>query len=596
MLSSLLILVLTALYCALTGMVPRLAGLARWPAVIGVGAALAVSLWREGLPAGGMASVTVAWPIWLLWLGDPVYISDSLSVGLGAWCLVLGLLALLMVGSGVRAPLQLANAVAITATLYSLAHTDHLLAYAGQLFLLTALILASQGRFDYSRSMVGLGIGAVLLLGAVLLMGRTMGGVYSLSGLSLSALSVWPLALLSGFALLWLGMPPATGWSARFHGGDNALAALIQATAIGLPVFTLLLRLQGLVSAQALAGTVPEGWSAFMSGLSWLGAAGALVTSAGLLVWAGSSRWTGLLTAFAMSLALWALCQDNPLGRLSGLAILLAYSAGRMMVELSRVPSSLPDRAARAVAVASLAAAPISPMFVGVWLLASLLSGAHHPGTGVLLAGAVILAACGVVLHYAGTAQPRPDTAPFAPSPLSWVNLALGAALALGGAAPGLWVPYVARMAEAGGGTAPVDLPWEGLSASGVFVPVLLLAISGIVLAGLGWLVAAWARSGANTGGVLLPTGLDRIEKAFPGVAYTGSSTWEGAARTLLGNPPVAVWWLSLTWLEGGMWGFGALFGRLGTRFGGLIGRLEGRFYLPLALILALVALLVAAR
>lgn len=572
--------------------IPRLARLARWPAVLGVGAALVVSLWREGLLAGGMAGVVVPWPGWLQWLGDPLYRSDTLSAGLGAWCLALGLLAVLVAGHGRRAPLHLALAVAITATLYSLAHTDHLLAYAGQLFLLVALILLSHEGPDYSRSMAGLGLGAVLLFGAVLLMGRTMGGAYSLSRLSLSALSVWPLVLLGGFCLLWLGLPPATGWSARFQ-ADGPLVALVQAVAVGLPVFTLLLRLQGLVSAQALAGTVPYGWTAFMSGLAWLGSVGALVAGASLIVWAGSARWTGLLTTFAMSLVLWAICQDNPPGRLSGLVILLAYGAARSLPKLSRAAASLPDRAAGAVAVISLAAAPVTPMFAGVWLLASLLSSTRHPGLAIALAGALILAACGIVLHYAGTGRSWVESAP---SPLSWVGLALGAALVAGGAAPLLWLPQVARMAEAGGGTAAVDLPWEGLGAGGLFFPVLLLALGGAALGGISRLASGWARSSANVGGVLLPTGLDIVERARENGAAGVNQSWEDAARTLLANPPGAVWWLSLAWLESGVWGFGALLGRLGSRFGGVLGRLEGRFYLPLALILMLVALLVATR
>lgn len=578
------------------GLVPRLGGQARLAAILGVGAALVVSLWREGLP--GMASVVVPLPAWLPLPGEPVYRSDALSAGLGAWCLALGLLAVLKVGSGQRASWQIANAVAMVALLYSLAHTDQLLAYAGQLSLLAALIVACQGLAGsgYSRVVAGLGLGAALLFGATLLMGRTMGGAYSLSALSLSALSVWPLALLLGFCLLWLGLPPVTGWSARLHESDDALAALIQSAAIGLPVFTLLLRLQGLVSAQALTGTVPDGWSAFMAALSWLGAVSALVTGGALLVWAGNPRWTGMLTAFAMSLALWALGQDNPLGRLSGLIILLAYGAGRMLVELSGNTPLLPGRTSRVIAVVSLAAAPFTPAFLGVWLLAALLSGAHRPGMGVVLAGAVILAACGVALHYVGTGRSTRLPGPGALSPLSWVSLGVGAVMLLGGLAPGLWVPYVARMAEAGGGTAPVDLRWEGAGASGLFVPVLLLALGGAALAGLSWAVAAWARSSANVAGVLLPTGLDRLQKARErGAISVPGDASEGASR-LPANPPGAVWWLSLTWLEGGVWGFGALLGRLGARFGGLLGRMEGRFYLPLALVLALVALLVAAR
>ncbi|MDQ3927961.1 MAG: hypothetical protein M3328_02310, partial [Chloroflexota bacterium] len=166
----------------------------------------------------------------------------------------------------------------------------------------------------------------------------------------------------------------------------------------------------------------------------------------------------------------------------------------------------------------------------------------------------------------------------------------------VGGALPGLWLPYVARVAEIGGGTPPVDLPWEGVGVGGSFAPVLMLGLGALVIGIVAWLVAAVARSNTEATGVLLPTGLERTERARGAAPPDARNAWEGAARLLIANPPPAVWWLSLAWFEGGVWGFGTLLGSLGTRFGGLLGRLEGRFYLPLTLILVLVALLLASR
>jgi hypothetical protein len=141
-----------------------------------------------------------------------------------------------------------------------------------------------------------------------------------------------------------------------------------------------------------------------------------------------------------------------------------------------------------------------------------------------------------------------------------------------------------------------MSLPWEGLGAGGNFAPVLMLGLGALVIAFLGWLLGAILRSRAEAPGVLLPTGLDRVERARVAANSGAANSWEGAARLLIANPPPAIWWLSLAWFEGGVWGFGALLGSLGTRLGGLLGRLEGRFYLPLTLILVLVALLLASR
>lgn len=594
MLPSLFILIITALYCAALGLVPGRSGLVRWAAVAGTGAALVVLVARGTLDTAGAA---VAWPGWLGWLGEPVYRDDALGAGLGAWCLLLGLLCLLKLDSGEDAAWQTANAVSIVAVLFSLAHTDHLLAFAGQLFLLAALLLAGQTLqgglpTDYSRAAVGLGLGALLVLGAALLVGRATGGAYRLSDLPLSALTAWPLTLLGGFVVLWLGMPPFTGWSGRGSGGLVS-ATLAQSLAMGVPVVVLVLRLQGLVSGQAFAGSVPGPWASLMGLLAWFGAAGTLVAACGLLVWAGSSRWTSMLTAYSLGMALWALSLDNPAGRLAALVVLLSYGAGRVTLLLAGDGASTWERVARAVAIASLAFAPLTASFVGTWLLASTLSAERSASAALVLVGAAIVAACGIVLHYAATDHPATEAA--SPPLLAW--LASGAALGLvaGGTLPGLWLPYVARVAETGGGVPVVSLPWQGVGAGGDFSPVLLLGLSALFVGLIGWLVVALSRSRADAPGVLLPTGLDRVERAKE-AAPDAIPSWEGAARLLIANPPPAVWWLSLAWFEGGVWGFGLLLGRLGTRLGGLLGRLEGRFYLPLTLILVLVALLLASR
>src|SRR5215210_3655808 len=143
-------------------------------------------------------------------------------------------------------------------------------------------------------------------------------------------------------------------------------------------------------------------------------------------------------------------------------------------------------------------------------------------------------------------------------------------------------------MSGIAGGDAPVSLEWQGLGVrAGTTAPLLLLGVAGASLLGICWLVTGWARSGVGVRGTLLPGGLDHLGRA---------GKPDGPAASLRSNPPAAVWWLSLVWLEAGVWGFGALLGRSGMMAGGLLGRLEGRFYLPLALILTLIALLAVTR
>ncbi len=312
MISALLILIVTALLCLGLGFLPQYAPLSKVPALAGMGAGLLVSLLREGFPGAGVIEAAQSWPRALSWLGEIGYRTDPLSAGLGAWCILLGGLCLLRVNQGRTMSWQLASGVLTVATLYSLVHTWDLRAFAAQVLLLALLCWASNtsgdevdevaDAGDASRHRVALGIGAITLLGVALLVGRTTGGTFSLADLSLSAFTEWPLALLALFTMLWLGMAPVTGWSGRGHGRDQR--AIVQTLVLGVPVLVLILRLQALVTAQGLAGNVPQQWNAFTEALGWAGGLTALVAAAGMLARAGAPEWSGLLTAHVMALAL----------------------------------------------------------------------------------------------------------------------------------------------------------------------------------------------------------------------------------------------------------------------------------------------------
>jgi formate hydrogenlyase subunit 3/multisubunit Na+/H+ antiporter MnhD subunit len=600
MISALLILLVSALLCAALGFLPRMTALARVPAVLGAAASVAVALLREGLQGNGLAGAVIPWPQALAWLGQPLYRSDTLSAGLGLWCLLAGGVCLLRIGEGENAPRQLATALLTLATLYSLTYTQHLLAFAGQVLLLSLLVWAyhawdnpQQAQAGNGRYLAALGLGAITLLGAALLVGRTTGGAYYLADLSLSALTVWPLLLMALFAALWPGMAPFTGWSGQGHNGAHG--ALVQALVLGVPAITLLLRLEALITSQSLAGTIPPEWEGFTSALVWLGGVTSVVAAAGMVLWATTPRWTALLTAHTLGLAVWALGLDNPASRTAALSILLAFGAARVGMTLSPGLTSVQGwgKLPRLVAISSLAAVPLTPGFVGVWLLASSLAGTGHPSLAVLLLGAVILAACGIALR---VVAPRPLDTPQAPYQqyLAWAGMAAGGALLLGGVLPGWWLPRVEAMAGIAGGAPPIALPWTGIQAGDGLLPLLLMAGGAALLAGIGWLAVSWARSGVSVSGVLLPTALDRLAKADQPPAGGGQK--EAPLGGLLSNPPAAVWWLSLAWLESGIWGFGALLSRLSVRSGSLLARLEGRFYLPLALILTLIIILIVSR
>ena len=93
------------------------------------------------------------------------------------------------------------------ATLYSLAASMDLRAFAVQVLLLALFVWGlygwndTTGSGDDFLSRVSLGAGT-LLMAAILLIGPTTGGEYNLSALSLSALTIWPLAMISGVRAL----------------------------------------------------------------------------------------------------------------------------------------------------------------------------------------------------------------------------------------------------------------------------------------------------------------------------------------------------------------------------------------------------------
>jgi formate hydrogenlyase subunit 3/multisubunit Na+/H+ antiporter MnhD subunit len=589
MIYALAILVFTALVCYLLGLTLKSESIARMAAVVGTVVALAVALWLEGLQGTGAA---VAWPVFVSWLGTSFYRSDVLAASMGAWSILLGGLCLIKLGEGESASTRLAAGVGAIATLYSLVYTDDLRAFAVQILLLVLLtwivLWENEGNVAlFSRQRVAQTIGALSLLGAVLLVGRTTGGVYGLGNMSLSALTFWPLLLIVIFILSWLGLAPVIGWSGLLDGnqGRGTQGTLLQGLVLGVPVVVLVLRLQTLITDQALVGSIPADWTWFSATLAWLGGITALSASASALVWAGTARWSASLTAYTLGVSVWALGLDTPTGRSAAITILLAFGLGRLTLDLS---SGRYGWLSRVMAGLSLVGAPLTAGFVGIWLMSSALVESRQAALSILLAGAAILAACGAALHL-GTDESSPSAHRRTKDErVLWVvAIGLSAALLLGGALPGLWLPQVEAIAAMAGGTPSVGTGWTGLVSDGVFAPLALLAGGAIVLGLLGWLARSWAKAGNTGNSVLLPTALARLQRA-------GQDT--SASAPIFANPPPAVWWLSLVWLERGIFGAGSLAVRLAQRFGVLLARLEGRFYFPLALILTLLILLAITR
>ena len=591
MIASLIILTASALFCLLLGAFARTAQLARVAAVIGTLIALAVSLALQGLSGSGGR---VEWPTMLSGLGASLFRSDVLSVGLGAWCLLLGALCLLKTGNGGNKPLQLTTAMLTLAVLYGLVHTVNLLVFTALVFLLVLLVwgfylVSGEQDARTDRSTLALGLGALFLLSASLLIGRTTGGEYDLNAISLSTLTVWPLVLLTAFVVAWLGIIPLTGWSALVPSGGYG--TMVHSLLLGVPVLTMVVRLQSVVTTQAVGATVPANWEAFMLALGWLGGVTSVVAAAGMIVWAGKSRWPPLQATFWLGLTLWALGFDTPLARHSALVMLLAYGGGRVALEL--LPRADPSRVVRFLRIfadASLAGMPFTPGFMGVWLLGQAIVEDARPSLAILLIGMILLAACGTALqNYKEAGSPdieQEKTLIY----IRGAGILFASGLLLATLLTPLWSPYVEGVAAVAGGTPQMDDSWIGLSLDGGVLPLAPLVVGVVLLFGLGWLIAGRARLGSGISGALLPTALERLSKS--GTAKQRSVDMSA----LLENSPTPVWWLSLVWLDRGVFGFGSLLRRMTARFGGLLSRLEGRFYLPLALILTLAALLAVTR
>ncbi|HET9494368.1 MAG TPA: hypothetical protein VFR15_09070 [Chloroflexia bacterium] len=600
MIYALLTLLITAAFTAALVAFPRWDRAIRWAALAGVLGALGIALWRQGLPTDFAAiERAVEWPRALAWLGPTWYREDAVGTGLGNWTLLLGALALVRVGRGPAGPAQIATVVAVLANVYALAHASNLLAFAGHTLVLTLAIWALGGVDPDSeegpavvRQRAALAAGALSAMGLALLVGRATGGQYILDDLSLSAVTVWPLTLAAGFVLFWLGLAPVTGWSAMGHGtrGESTggmQSAIVQAVALGVPAAALVLRLQALITRDALAGSVPDAWAGFTSALVILGGATTLVAGAGAVVWAGTPRWSALGTAFWVGVVVWGLGLDTSTGRMAALAALLAFGLGRVALEMA---AGGPSWLTRMASVFSLSGAPVGAGFVGLWLLTGGLVEARRPALALVVVGAAVLMAAGMMLHVVTSGASQRHAGGAAEAFAAVFGLVMVGTLLVAGAAPVLWLGQVQAMASvAGSGPVPAA-DWTGLFSGGQYVPLLLLGLGALLIAAVRWLIRLPARSSAAGTSVLLPTAIDRLQRGREGRLP------EPLAGRLLSNPPPAVWWLSLAWLEGGLYGTGALLARLGERLGGLMRRLEGRYFVPLALVLTLLAVLAVTR
>jgi formate hydrogenlyase subunit 3/multisubunit Na+/H+ antiporter MnhD subunit len=611
---ALLLLIITTLACWAMALASNVVARARaaWAiSLVGVAASLVLSLVLEG--AGSVQGKAVVGAEITDWLHTPIFTSDALSACVGAWCLALGLMALLKIGVRARenTPRVLALATGTLSTLYSLAATVDLRAFAVQVLLLALLVWALYGWDDASEtgdnvlSRVSLGGGALLLLAAVLLMGRTTGGEYHLNALSLSALSIWPLTLIVGFALLWLGLSPFTGWSAitNAHSRTTTASTLAQSLVLGVPPLLLIVRLQALVTQGALTGSTPGEWAGAMSALVILGGLTAVAGGASTLLWAGTARWPAALTAFYMGLMAWALGLDAPAGRWAALILLAGYGVGRMALQLAGRDDHELNSMARAVAGLALAGAPLTTGFLGLWLLSGALVETRSPQYAIVLLSGAVMAACGTALHVASTVTRHPAPGKQGKRALlvtSATALLLAAASVAGGVLPGLWIPQVETIANIAGRGQAVDLPWTGLTLAGELLPITLPAAGVLVLVLVGLLLRVWARSRVVESGVLLPTALARLQRgAVPEVRPApehGVAAGERPANPFITQPPASVWWVSLIWLERGIYGAGAYVAAAAMRIGGLLARLEGRYFLPLALLLTLLILLAITR
>ncbi|MGA7733291.1 MAG: hypothetical protein WCD37_18675, partial [Chloroflexia bacterium] len=308
---------------------------------------------------------------------------------------------------------------------------------------------------------------------------------------------------------------------------------------------------------------------------------------------------------------------DSPAGRWSALALFAAYGLGGLALELAKL---MPGKAeaygyawlTRIVAGLSLAGAPLTAGFVGLWLLSVGLLETRNPALAIMLLGAAVLSACGTTLHLAQPAAQEREAMPGAQANpaksryrfvLDLAGWAVAGAIFLGGILPGLWLPYVEAVAGVAGAGQALGLPWPGVVKYGVMLPLTMLGVGVLVLGMISSLVRAWATSRVAEAGALLPTALDRLQDRPMDRHRGGSGTrHEGVgpgregdqepAQAFRPAPPAFAWWLSLAWLEGGIFEAGTRLVRLGSAAGRLMERLEGRYFLPLAVLLALLMLL----
>ena len=136
-----------------------------------------------------------------------------------------------------------------------------------------------------------------------------------------------------------------------------------------------------------------------MSALVLLGGLTTVAGGASVLLWAGTARWSAALTAFYMGLIAWALGMDNPAGRWAALILLAGYGVARMALQLAGRDDDGLSSMARAVAGLSLAGAPLTTGFLGLWLLSGALVETRSPQLAIILLGGAVMAACGTALQ-----------------------------------------------------------------------------------------------------------------------------------------------------------------------------------------------------
>jgi hypothetical protein len=238
---------------------------------------------------------------------------------------------------------------------------------------------------------------------------------------------------------------------------------------------------------------------------------------------------------------------------------------------------------------------------VGIWLLGGALLERGGAALTLVLAGIVVIAAGGMLLHFILSLQiPATGSRRLEGKPevqyTGWAAVALAAALAVGGVLPGLWLPLSGNISSVVGGSTGVSASPSGISLTGGSgLPILFLAFGAAVLVVLCWVIVGLARRGTRVGGALLPAALEHLDGNSED---SGNQAQQGAGivAPLLRNPSIPLRLLSLGWLQDALLPVGRGLSTLLTRAGAVLGRLEGRYYLPIALILTLVLLLAVTR